>query len=538
MSDLYLESVYPKVVGIVRSPTNQAATLPAIVALLQHLISSPATAKCFQFKVVFADLYSTTSTSVLQNTTSLSNLSKCVAGISRATTSFDQQKEVVALFVSDLSSDSYATRELALLCVAEVGRFSAKLTESHPDLREKVVRCLDSQNEEVQLAAATCLGRIAAGNMTQFLPTLLGAPHRYLLWCAVKEMLLVLGDAEGLGHLGTHLEGVLEALLRQCRPLQNDNNNSDTNDNNTSNNTTDNINTSITNSTDDSVKNIVAECLGVLVSMLPNRVVHVLLDDSVDRKMMLNSLRFSLSRSLMHRKSDAESVVVIGEAMEKILLLLLDHDDLETRRCCLLLINTALHHHPSCIYKHVHNLVVPKLMATLQIRLERSVDLGPFKHRVDDNLPSRKACMTCIETILEVMPEQFDTTSFLSITPLLLTDKNEIKLQTYLVLAKISSVNPTALLAVIDQLIDPLEKSVGKKTSSSNTSSLVGPELERAQEGLKSVVRLVVELQHGVDLLSGNRRWKEFVDRLKLLEDVPSMFLSVEAERDGRRREV
>ena len=59
------------------------------------------------------------------------------------------------------------------------------------------------------------------------------------------------------------------------------------------------------------------------------------------------------------------------------------------------------------------------------------MDLGPFKHRVDDNLPLRKAALTCIETILEVMPDQLDAVVFMQIMPLLLSDKNEVKVQSY-----------------------------------------------------------------------------------------------------------
>ena len=50
---------------------------------------------------------------------------------------------------------------------------------------------------------------------------------------------------------------------------------------------------------------------------------------------------------------------------------------------------------------------------------------------MDDNLPLRKVSLTCVETILDVMPDRVDVLALMQIMPLLLTDKDEIKLQTH-----------------------------------------------------------------------------------------------------------
>lgn len=47
---------------------------------------------------------------------------------------------------------------------------------------------------------------------------------------------------------------------------------------------------------------------------------------------------------------------------------------------------------------------------------------------MDDNLPLRKVSLTCVESILEAMPERLDLTSIMTVLPLLLNDTDDIQL--------------------------------------------------------------------------------------------------------------
>jgi cullin-associated NEDD8-dissociated protein 1 len=46
-------------------------------------------------------------------------------------------------------------------------------------------------------------------------------------------------------------------------------------------------------------------------------------------------------------------------------------------------------------------------------RLIRVVDLGPFKHKIDDGLPLRKAAFQCLDTLLQVAPHRLNLREFM-----------------------------------------------------------------------------------------------------------------------------
>lgn len=62
----------------------------------------------------------------------------------------------------------------------------------------------------------------------------------------------------------------------------------------------------------------------------------------------------------------------------------MEDSNLEVKKAALLMVNTAVHHNPSAVLIHLATYINPILLATLKVKLERTVDLGPFKHKVDN----------------------------------------------------------------------------------------------------------------------------------------------------------
>jgi cullin-associated NEDD8-dissociated protein 1 len=84
----------------------------------------------------------------------------------------------------------------------------------------------------------------------------------------------------------------------------------------------------------------------------------------------------------------------------------------------------------------------------LQQDLIREVEMGPFKHTVDDGLDLRKAAFECMYTLLDspVLLPHLDLDDFLDRVDSGLRDHHDIKMLTYLMLSRLAYLAPHAIL--------------------------------------------------------------------------------------------
>ena len=80
--------------------------------------------------------------------------------------------------------------------------------------------------------------------------------------------------------------------------------------------------------------------------------------------------------------------------------------------------------------------------------------MGPFKHPVDDGLDIRKAAFECMYTLLETCLERIDVYVFLEHVEEGLKDHYDIKMLTYLMLARLARLCPQAVLQRYDQILN------------------------------------------------------------------------------------
>lgn len=72
--------------------------------------------------------------------------------------------------------------------------------------------------------------------------------------------------------------------------------------------------------------------------------------------------------------------------------------------------------------------------------------MGPFKHTVDDGLDIRKAAFECMYTLLDSCMDRLDIFEFLNHVENGLKDHYDIKMLTYLMVARLAQLCPTAVL--------------------------------------------------------------------------------------------
>jgi len=272
---------------------------------------------------------------------------------------------------------------------------------------------------------------------------------------------------------------------------------------------------------EEGVRNMVAECLGTLTSIHSKRIVpllKMLIQDKRDKLAcwtVSTAMRFALTRN-----AAPESVDDLVDAVSHVLVCL-NHEDLEVRKTVLLLMNAAVHHNPDILLPFVSNsdsrfvYILPQLFEVLDFKQVREVDLGPFKHKVDDGLPLRKASLTCIETMLDVIPDRLEIGAFMPRLPALLVDKEEIQLQCHQMIVKLCVFSPGSVLGVVENLVEPLEKSIVIKNKENDN--------DRSLEVVRSGLLVVIAINK-IDDISTSRRWTDFVERLSKKEQIGEIF--------------
>lgn len=103
------------------------------------------------------------------------------------------------------------------------------------------------------------------------------------------------------------------------------------------------------------------------------------------RGMVIQAVRFTLA------DSDENFDEVLRPNLIGMLKTMLNDTNLENRRLALTTLNSATHNRPHIILPHLAQLL-PLVMKESKIKPElvREVQMGPFKHKVDDGLEIRK----------------------------------------------------------------------------------------------------------------------------------------------------
>lgn len=101
--------------------------------------------------------------------------------------------------------------------------------------------------------------------------------------------------------------------------------------------------------------------------------------------MVIQAIRFTFA------DSDEAFDEVLKPMLIKLLILMLNDPNLENRRLALTTLNAATANKPDIVLPHLAQLI-PLVMKESRINADliREVQMGPFKHKVDDGLELRK----------------------------------------------------------------------------------------------------------------------------------------------------
>jgi cullin-associated NEDD8-dissociated protein 1 len=219
-------------------------------------------------------------------------------------------------------------------------------------------------------------------------------------------------------------------------------------------------------------------------TLLPRLQTYLNQESPLARSTVVTAMKFTISDQ--PQKIDVLLKNCIGDFLRT-----LEDPDINVRRVALVAFNSAAHNKPSLI-RDLLETTLPQLYNETKIRKEliREVEMGPFKHTVDDGLDIRKAAFECMYTLLDSCLDRIDIFEFLNHVEDGLRDHYDIKMLTYLMLVRLSVLHPSAVLNRIDRLVEPLRTTCTSKVK----ANAVKQEFEKQDELKRSALRAFMAL--------------------------------------------
>ncbi|KAL2132115.1 hypothetical protein VTI74DRAFT_4204 [Chaetomium olivicolor] len=363
-------------------------------------------------------------------------------------------------FVRELNvnSNDHARSSLALAVIGEAGlRLGSNFTIP-PTL---FLQQFSNEYDKVSVSAAVALGRAGAGNVSSYLPVILQSMQKkggtqYLLLQSIKEILQQ--AALSSTDIGQFSIPIWEQILAA----------SDTEDN----------------------KAVCAECIGRMVIIDPKTYMPKLESLLRNESPMLRAIAVQALRYTLPDDNEAFDAY-LRNSLVGMLKTALSDPEMEIRRHAMSTLTSAASNKPELILVNLNQLM-PFVMDETVIKPEliREVQMGPFKHIIDDGLEVRKAAY---ETLYALMETAFTRVSIIDLYERIvagLSDDNDIRALCNLMVSKLVYIDPDETIRRLDSIAEGFRKTLSHKLK----DNAVKQEIEKQDEANKSVLRLTLLL--------------------------------------------
>ncbi|XP_038208414.1 cullin-associated NEDD8-dissociated protein 1 [Zerene cesonia] len=494
----------PNILALANSPLLQGGALKAMVGVLSALVEADV-AGCSR-RELLALLVAPVHRPTEHNATAhhikqaYHSLAKCVAAV--VVGGGGEALQTTRAFLRDAADPPADTVHMfALLAIAEIGRHLD--LSSIPNLKEVLLNSFTPSSEEVKSAASYALGSVAVGNLPEFLPFILGEieaqPKRqYLLLHSLREIIACESTTpEGVEALRPFIPEIWVQLSKHCQCAE------------------------------EGSRNVVAECLGKLCLLEPQDLLPHLKEflkspEPLTRTTAVTAVKFTIS-------DQPQAIDGLLRACMAELLVPLRDPELGVRRVALVAFNSAAHNKPSLVRDLLPH-VLPTIYLETKVKKEliREVEMGPFKHSVDDGLDLRKAAFECMYTLLGTCLDRLDVFEFLRHVEDGLRDHYDIKMLTYLMCARLATLCPAVVLQRLESLVEPLRATCTMKVKANS----VKQEYEKQDELKRSALRAAAALLQ-IPEAEKNPHLMDFVTQIKSFPDLQPIFESILKDSSG-----
>mmetsp|Transcript_77181 Transcript_77181/g.213364 ORF Transcript_77181/g.213364 Transcript_77181/m.213364 type:complete len:1277 (-) Transcript_77181:133-3963(-) len=449
MAPVAIERCVPAVLNVCRSPLLQGSALDSILLFLSRVAQHRDHCPFERLRQELSD------TSVVANAQAqaqrhvIGTLAKGLAAVV-ASSARDVQARAVQHFLTTVKQCSGSPApetvqqcELSLLALGETGKYTD--LSATPGFCETLLRQLESAQDEIRLAAALSLGYATVGAMGTLLKVVIdnvqqagsgakGQKTQYLLLTSLREVIAIgvaqrsLSGPSLAEHLRPHVPRVLPILSQYA------------------------------DSQEESVRNVVSESLGHLLMVDQDTVLQTLMGLLSNREREAWRVRASAVSAVRFAAAKQCTPAAILPPKDALLACLCD-EELQVRKAALHSVNVVclsptcseiLRAHTEFIFERI------KEDSKQKPELIREVDLGPFKHKVDDGLPLRKFAYTVCTSLLSAYPEQIASPALIDLVLQGLVDNEDVQVICCQLLQDLCSWN-FALFRIIGRIGDLVE---------------------------------------------------------------------------------
>lgn len=212
------------------------------------------------------------------------------------------------------------------------------------------------------------------------------------------------------------------------------------------------------------------------------------------RGMAIQAIRFTFA------DSDETFDETLRPVLVSMLGIMLNDPNIENRRLALGTLNSAIHNKPDMILPHLGGLI-PLVIKDTKIDpdLIRQVQMGPFKHQVDDGLELRKGSYETLYSLIESAYSRMNHHDLFDRVIAGLGDEHEIKMLCNLMVTKLMALDPEETVRRLDSIADKYRVVLSFKPKENS----VKQELEKAAEASKAALKVTVLLHNNFPQVSG-----------------------------------
>lgn len=473
------EKVLQPAVALVGSPLLQGGVLEALQSLLSTLEQSGSPEASFDRLFEMLSAAGTAPTAAPGAPMAAARCAAVLCSSAGQDKVHATAKTLLAALESSETDD--ATRRFALLCLGELGR-SSDLT-SFATLPNALTSALAS--EAIAEAASLALGGVASGNLAAYLPLLLqqvkaqakDAKMQYQLLRALNEVITTtahkpsssFSTSTSIGGDDVDINGATETLMASDQVHEV-------------------LSLLLSNASEreEECSAVVGECLGHLALIAPADVLTALQEQLGAAAPEARTVAISALKN-----AAVERAHPIDEPLTKLLpqaLQCISNSDVNVRKAGIHLLTAAVHNKPVLVENSL-DLILPLVFTQTKPdpSLIRTVDLGPFKHKIDDGLELRKAAFESLGVLMARCYDRLDPNILLTALVDGLSDAYDVKMQCHALLSTLAVLAPGAVSSSLDRLVEPLTATLTAKVK----SDAVKQEVDRNEDMLRSCLRAI-----------------------------------------------